>query len=112
MTHRGFDQSNAWHAPLHDAVPGGAHTDARGADLYPLGMAPVLTHGAAARVWDIDGNSYVEYGMGLRAITLGHAYGPVVEAVREAHEIDLSYRHPNENKPQTHQHILQNGTTP
>ncbi|MBV0916560.1 glutamate-1-semialdehyde 2,1-aminomutase [Mycobacteroides chelonae] len=94
MTHRGFDQSNAWQARLHDAVPGGAHTYARGADQYPLGMAPVLTHGAAARVWDVDGNSYVEYGMGLRAITLGHAYGPVVEAVRETLARGVSFSRP------------------
>ena len=33
-------------------------------------------------VWDLDGNEYVEYGMGLRAVTLGHAYPAVVDAVR------------------------------
>lgn len=94
MTHRGFDQSNAWQARLHDAVPGGAHTYARGADQYPLGMAPVLTHGSGARVWDIDGNSYVEYGMGLRAITLGHAYAPIVESVRETLDRGVSFSRP------------------
>ena len=28
------------------------------------------------------GNEFIEYGMGLRAVTLGHASPPVVEAVR------------------------------
>ena len=37
-------------------------------------MAPVLTRGRGARVWDVDGNCFVEYGMGLRSVTLGHAY--------------------------------------
>jgi glutamate-1-semialdehyde 2,1-aminomutase len=32
-------------------------------------------------VWDVDGNEYIEYGMGLRAVTLGHGFGPVVDAV-------------------------------
>ncbi|MEU9808436.1 glutamate-1-semialdehyde 2,1-aminomutase [Mycobacterium sp. NPDC050853] len=94
MTHRGFEQSNTWQARLHDAVPGGAHTYARGADQYPLGMAPVLTHGSGARVWDVDDNCYVEYGMGLRAITLGHAYGPVVEAVRDTLGRGVSFSRP------------------
>jgi glutamate-1-semialdehyde 2,1-aminomutase len=31
-------------------------------------------------VWDADGNEFIEYGMGLRSVTLGHAFGPVVEA--------------------------------
>ena len=33
---------------------------------------------------DVDGNWYVEYGMGLRSVTLGHGYGPVVAAVASA----------------------------
>ncbi|WP_083886578.1 glutamate-1-semialdehyde 2,1-aminomutase [Actinoalloteichus spitiensis] len=67
---------------LHQLVPGGAHTYARGSDQYPEGMAPVLVRGQGARVWDVDGNSYVEYGSGLRSVTLGHAHPPVVDAVR------------------------------
>jgi glutamate-1-semialdehyde 2,1-aminomutase len=36
--------------------------------------------GEGCHVWDADGNEFIEYGMGLRAVTLGHAYKPVVEA--------------------------------
>lgn len=32
-------------------------------------------------MWDVDDNEYVEYGMGLRSVTLGHNYRPVVDAV-------------------------------
>lgn len=67
---------------LHELVPGGAHTYARGPDQYPEHMPPVLVRGSGARVWDVDGNEYVEYGMGLRAVVLGHAYAPVLDAVR------------------------------
>src|ERR671921_2684538 len=79
-----FDRSNALQARLHQIVPGGAHTFAKGADQYPEQMAPVLVRGRGARVWDVDGNEFVEYGMGMRAVTLGHGYEPVVEAVRAA----------------------------
>ena len=77
-----FEHSNALQARLHHVVPGGAHTFAKGADQYPEGMAPVLVRGEGARVWDVDGNEFVEYGMGMRAVTLGHGYAPVVDAVR------------------------------
>ncbi len=36
--------------------------------------------GAGCHVWDADGNEYVEYGMGLRAVTLGHGSAPAVDA--------------------------------
>ncbi len=83
-------------ARLHDLVPGGAHTFAKGSDQYPEDMAPVLTRGRGARVWDVDGNSYVEYGMGMRAVTLGHAYEPVLDAVRAALVDGLSFTRPTE----------------
>ncbi|NMN96663.1 glutamate-1-semialdehyde 2,1-aminomutase [Antrihabitans stalactiti] len=79
-----FSRSNELQRRLHELVPGGAHTYARGADQYPDEMAPVLVRGEGARVWDADGNSFVEYGIGLRSVTLGHGYKPVVEAVCKA----------------------------
>ena len=79
-----FARSRLLQDRLHDLIPGGAHTYARGADQYPETMPPVLTHGAGCRVWDVDGNDYVEYGMGLRSVTLGHGYPPVVDAVTRA----------------------------
>lgn len=77
-----FTASNEANKRLHDMVPGGAHTYAKGEDQYPAGMAPVISHGRGARVWDVDGNEYVEYGSGLRSVSLGHAHPRVIEAVR------------------------------
>ncbi|MFD8205089.1 glutamate-1-semialdehyde 2,1-aminomutase [Streptomyces sp. NPDC059695] len=71
---------------LHALIPGGAHTYAKGDDQYPEHLAPVISHGRGAHVWDVDGNEYIEYGSGLRSVSLGHAHPRVVEAVRR--EID------------------------
>ncbi|MFJ5136532.1 glutamate-1-semialdehyde 2,1-aminomutase [Streptomyces sp. NPDC088707] len=71
---------------LHDLIPGGAHTYAKGDDQYPENLAPVISHGRGAHVWDVDGNRYIEYGSGLRSVSLGHAHPRVLEAVRR--EID------------------------
>jgi glutamate-1-semialdehyde 2,1-aminomutase len=92
--HRGFERSTQAQRRLHEIVPGGAHTYARGSDQYPEGMAPVIAHGAGARVTDLDGNTYVEYGMGLRAVTLGHGFAPVVEAVSRAIARGTSFSRP------------------
>ncbi|WP_369255703.1 glutamate-1-semialdehyde 2,1-aminomutase [Geodermatophilus amargosae] len=92
---RTFTASNAAQQRLHELVPGGAHTYARGADQYPEGMAPVIARGLGAHVQDVDGNWYVEYGMGLRSVTLGHAYAPVVEAVVEAARTGVSFSRPS-----------------
>ncbi|WP_353946602.1 glutamate-1-semialdehyde 2,1-aminomutase [Streptomyces sp. HUAS MG91] len=67
---------------LHELIPGGAHTYAKGDDQYPEDLAPVISHGQGAQVWDVDGNRYVEYGSGLRSVSLGHAHPKVLEAVR------------------------------
>ncbi|BFO16099.1 hypothetical protein SHKM778_24870 [Streptomyces sp. KM77-8] len=67
---------------LNALIPGGAHTYAKGDDQYPEHLAPVISHGRGAHVWDVDGNRYVEYGSGLRSVSLGHAHPRVTEAVR------------------------------
>jgi glutamate-1-semialdehyde 2,1-aminomutase len=93
-SHRPFERSNRLQARLHDLVPGGAHTYARGSDQYPEFMAPVLVRGRGCRVWDADGNEFVEYGMGLRSVTLGHAYQPVNDAVCAAVADGVSFSRP------------------
>ena len=92
--HTSFARSTALQSRLHEIVPGGAHTFAKGSDQYPEGMAPVLARGQGARVWDVDGNEFVEYGMGMRAVTLGHGYAPVVDAVRAAIGDGVSFTRP------------------
>ena len=91
---RSFSESNRMQARLHELVPDGAHTYARGADQYPENMAPILVRGSGARVWDVDGNEFVEYGMGLRSVTLGHGYPPVIEAAYAAMVNGMNFTRP------------------
>jgi len=79
---KSFAASNAYVSAVHDRIPGGAHTYAKGDDQYPAGMAPVIERGAGCRVWDMDSNEYVEFGSGLRSNILGHGFEPVVQAAR------------------------------
>ena len=58
---------------LHRAIPGGAHTYSRGDDQFPAVAPPMLTRGKGAYVWDTQDTRYLDYGMALRAITIGYA---------------------------------------
>jgi glutamate-1-semialdehyde 2,1-aminomutase len=80
---------------LHAMIPGGAHTYAKGDDQYPEGMAPVISHGRGAHVWDVDGNEYIEYGSGLRSVSLGHAHPRVIEAVRRELDRGANFARPS-----------------
>ena len=90
-----FEKSVLAQARLHHMIPGGAHTYARGSDQFPEEMTPVLVRGRGARVQDLDGNWLIEYGMGLRSVTLGHGYPPVVNAVRDAAAEGVSFSRPS-----------------
>lgn len=69
---------------LHRAIPGGAHTYSRGDDQFPSIAPPLLDRGKGAYVWDTQGTRYLDYGMALRAITIGYADERVnAAAVRE-----------------------------
>ncbi|MDF0530663.1 glutamate-1-semialdehyde 2,1-aminomutase [Tsukamurella sp. 8F] len=91
---RDYTESARLQARLHAMVPGGAHTYARGSDQYPEDMTPVLVRGSGSHVWDADGNEYVEYGIGLRSVTLGHGYAPVVDAVVRAVADGVNFSRP------------------
>ncbi len=78
----------------HELIPGGCHTYAKGDDQYPQTAPPFIARGAGCHVWDTDGNEYIEYGMGNRAVGLGHAYAPVLDAVRAELENGCNFTRP------------------
>lgn len=79
-----FSRSKALSAVAHRLIPGGAHTYAKGDDQYPVLAPGFIASGAGCRVRDIDGNDFIEYGMGNRAVGLGHAEPRVLAAVSRA----------------------------
>lgn len=68
---------------LARVIPGGAHTYSRGADQYPENAPQILKKGKGAYVWDPEGTRYLDYGMALRAVTVGYGYEPIVLAAME-----------------------------
>lgn len=68
----------------HQYIPGGAHTYSRGDDQFPANAPTVLSKGKGCYVWDVEGNKFLDYGMGLRSVGLGYDYDRVSDAaIRE-----------------------------
>jgi len=89
-----FTRSRQLRDRVHDLIPGGCHTYAKGDDQYPELAPAFIVRGQGCHVWDVDGNEYIEYGMGCRAVTLGHAYPPVVKAAQEAMQQGANFTRP------------------
>ncbi len=89
-----FERSAAMRAKAHALIPGGAHTYAKGDDQFPEISPGFIARGEGCHVWDADGNEFIEYGMGLRAVTLGHAYPSVVEAAHKQMLLGNNYTRP------------------
>jgi glutamate-1-semialdehyde 2,1-aminomutase len=89
-----FTKSRALQPMAHRLIPGGAHTYSKGDDQYPEQAPGFIVRGKGCHVWDLDGNEFIEYGMGLRAVTLGHAFDPVVEAAHKQMELGTNFNRP------------------
>ncbi len=80
-------------------IPGGSQTLSKGSTQFVQGVAPIfLARAEGSRVWDVDGNSYIDYPMALGPIILGHGY-PAVKAAVERQLADgsaFSLPHPLE----------------
>lgn len=89
-----FERSKALQQRSHNLIPGGAHTYAKGDDQFPELAPGFIARGEGCHVWDVDGNEFIEYAPGLRAVTLGHAYKPVIEAAYRQMLLGENYNRP------------------
>ena len=89
-----FSRSREFSRAIHDLIPGGAHTYSKGDDQFPQNSPGAIVRGEGARVWDLDGNEYIDCSMGLTSVSIGHGYAPVVDAVCEAARNGVNFQRP------------------
>lgn len=92
---RSFD----WLARAEAVIPAATQTLSKRPNQFAKGTSPVfLQQGQGCRVEDVDGNSYLDYSMGLCAVALGYNHPAVNEAIRRQLEqgIIFSLPHPLE----------------
>ncbi len=90
-----LEKTTALREKSHALIPGGAHTYAKGDDQYPEQSPGFIARGEGCHVWDIDGNEFIEYGMGLRSVTLGHGYKRVVDAAYKQMQLGINFTRPS-----------------
>ena len=75
-------------------IPGGVNSPVRA--FRGLGREPFFVERAAgSRIWDVDGNEYIDYVGTWGPAILGHAPAVVIDAVRSAAERGVSFGIPN-----------------
>jgi glutamate-1-semialdehyde 2,1-aminomutase len=62
------------------------------------GTPPFIARGQGARVWDVDGNEYIDFLGSWGPLALGHAHPAVVEAVQRAAADGTSFGAPVEQE--------------
>ena len=70
-------------------IPSGTQTFSKGHTQFPVGASPLfLERGNGSRVWDVDGNEYIDFSSGIYVTTLGHCHPKISEAIAKyAHKL-------------------------
>jgi len=84
------EKSRELHARASLVIPGGVNSPVR-AFKSVGGDPPYIVRGEGSRIWDADGNEYIDYVGSWGPLILGHAAAPVVEAVEKANRNGASF---------------------
>jgi len=86
-------KSEEWFDRALAHIPGGVNSPVRA--FRGVGGSPIfIQRGEGSRMFDVDGNSYIDYVCSWGPLILGHLPLPVVEALRAALEIGTSFGAP------------------
>jgi len=76
-------KSNALFAKASKVIPLASQTFSKSHLQWVQGVAPLfITHGKGSRVWDVDGNEYIDFINGLLPVILGYQYKAVDDAIK------------------------------
>lgn len=85
-----YSASEALFARAKKHIPGGVNSPVRA--FGSVGMTPrFITRARGDRVWDADGNEYIDFVGSWGPMILGHAHPAVLEAVEKAARDGLSF---------------------
>src|SRR5258708_7899142 len=94
MTH---EKSQVWFERAQAKIPGGVNSPVRA--FRGVGGVPrFIDRGEGSRIFDVDGNSYIDYVGSWGPLLLGHRPQPVMDALRDAMESGTSFGAPTERE--------------
>jgi glutamate-1-semialdehyde 2,1-aminomutase len=74
-------------------LPGGVSSSWQTSPPHPI----YISHGKGSKVWDLDGNEFVDYHNGYGVMAVGHAHPKIVEAVQRRIELGSHFAQPTED---------------
>ena len=90
-------KSEALFARAQKLIPGGVNSPVR-AFRSVGGTPPFIARGQGSRIFDVDGNEYIDYVCSWGPLILGHRPQAVIDAVREVLELGTSFGAPTERE--------------
>jgi len=93
------DSSAALFARAQAVIPGGVNSPVRA--FRSVGGKPVfMARGEGSRIWDADGNGYIDYIGSWGPLIFGHRQPEVIHALEEVLDIGTSFGAPTEREVQ------------
>jgi glutamate-1-semialdehyde 2,1-aminomutase len=99
-------QSEAWFARAQARIPGGVNSPVRA--FRGVGGVPLfIARGEGSRIFDVDGNEYIDYVGSWGPLLLGHRFPAVIEALRDVLDTGTSFGAPTEQEVELAELIAQ-----
>ncbi|MBM7701340.1 glutamate-1-semialdehyde 2,1-aminomutase [Metabacillus iocasae] len=90
---RSYEKSKAAFLEAKQLMPGGVNSPVRA--FKSVHMDPIfMSHGKGSKIYDIDGNEYIDYVLSWGPLIHGHANDRVVEAIKKVTELGTSFGAP------------------
>ena len=81
---KGIKKSNQLYSKAKKYIASGTSTFSRAPGVFPDGASPkILSKQKGSRVWDVDGNQYIDMVMGCGPVTLGHGDKRIDNAIKK-----------------------------
>jgi glutamate-1-semialdehyde 2,1-aminomutase len=81
------EESRRWFERAKKVLAGGISSSARSVTTGPLSYPLYITHGRGSRIWDADGNEFIDYLISYGSCILGHTQSELTESITR--QIDL-----------------------
>src|SRR5918911_1830537 len=86
-------KSEEMYRRAHAVLSGGVASSYQLRDPWPI----YLERGSGPRVWDVDGNEYLDFHNGFGSMVKGHAPPAIGEAIRRRYELGTHFAAPTED---------------
>ncbi len=91
----GFEKSKKLFEEAQKYLVGGVNSPVRA--FKALGGTPIfIERGKGSRVWDVDGNEYIDYVLSWGPLILGHANDQIINAIKQVSNYGTSFGAPTE----------------